>query len=112
MPAKCWDCGETGHVVADCPNQAIAASDGRPPWCGFCDERTRQVDHGRSASRCQECHPQRRQQLRQHRRCPRCHVAVYEWDNGECGSHSGPGMPDKRPGREHIDAIVRAKGTQ
>ena len=109
MPATCWDCGETGHVVADCPNAAFTGTpDGKPPWCGICDERTRLLDGGTPVTRCQTCHPDGRKQLKQNRKCPRCHVTVYEWDNGDCGSHSGPHVPDKRPPRETIDAIVSA----
>lgn len=105
----CFGCKQEGHIERNCPNKGIDAS-GKPPWCGFCDERTRHIDHGNTVSRCQECHPARRQQLRQHRKCPSCHVTVYEWDNSPCGSHAGPSSPDKRPDREHIDAIVGAKG--
>lgn len=109
MPAKCWDCGETGHVVADCPNRAIAGGDGRPPWCGICDERTRLMGTD-VAHRCPVCHPESRRQLRQHRKCPSCHVTVYEWDNAPCGSHASPAAKDRRPAREHIDAIVTEHG--
>ena len=112
MPATCWECGQSGHVVADCPNKAFTASnDSGPPWCGICDERTRLLDLGDSMARCQTCNPQRRQQLRQHRKCPHCHVTVHEWDHAPCGQHSGPTVPDRRPDRQHIDAIVAAEGT-
>jgi len=87
---KCYGCGDEGHLERDCPNVSIDAS-GKPSWCGFCDERTRLVDRGDTVSRCQRCHPQRHQRLRQIRTCPACHVTVYQWDNEPCGSHSSPG---------------------
>ncbi len=109
MPAKCWDCGETGHVVADCPNRAAAGTDGRPPWCGICDEHTRLMGID-EMHRCPVCHPLGRKQLRQHRKCPQCHVTVYEWDTAPCGRHASPAVTkDTRPTREHIDAIVTAE---
>lgn len=100
----CYGCGDKGHLEAECPNTGIDTT-GKPPWCGFCDERTRLIDGGLVA-RCQQCHPLRHQMLKQHRRCPRCKMAVYEWDNGECGNHAAPTAPDRRPGREHIDAVI------
>lgn len=108
MPAKCWDCGETGHVVADCPNQAVAASDGKPPWCGICDERTRLIGFD-IVSRCQQCHPMARKQLRQFRRCPHCRALVYEWDTAiDCSGHTMPHAADRRPDRQHIREITGA----
>jgi len=104
----CRGCGDKGHFERDCPNAGIDTS-GRPPWCGFCDERTRLVDGGDVMSRCLQCHPARHQTLKQHRRCPHCHMIVYQWDNGECGSHSSPAAKDRRPEREEIDAIVAAQ---
>jgi hypothetical protein len=29
-----------------------------------------------------------RQQLKQHKKCPACHMTVYEWDMSQCGNHS------------------------
>ena len=108
MPATCWDCGETGHVVADCPNAAFTGtSDGKPPWCGACDERTRMFGLD-VAHRCPVCNPNRRQSLKQHRKCPSCHQTAHEWDNAPCGSHSGPDAKDRRPDRDHIEQIVAA----
>jgi hypothetical protein len=104
----CHGCGDKGHFESECPNKGIDAT-GKPPWCGFCDERTRTIDHGESASRCQICHPQRHKQLRQHRKCPSCHMTVYEWDNAPCGSHSGPTAPDRRPERETIERVIRTE---
>jgi Zinc knuckle len=104
----CFGCGDKGHLERDCPNRAATGTDGKPPWCGFCDERTRLIDHGETASRCQECHPARRKQLRQHRKCPLCHVTIYEWDNAPCGNHHGPASPDNRPPRQRIDEIITA----
>lgn len=101
----CYGCGGKGHIESECPNAGIDAT-GKPPWCGFCDERTRHIDHGQSVSRCQECHPLRRQAVKQDRRCPSCHQLVYEWDTAPCGSHVGPAATDRRPEREHIDAVI------
>lgn len=103
----CFGCRAEGHIEANCPNAAID-SDGRPPWCGICDERTRLLDAGALVARCQTCHPQRHQQLRQNRKCPACHVTVYEWDNAPCGYHAGPTAPDRRPEREDIRDVVAA----
>ena len=102
---KCYGCGDEGHIEPHCPN-AVFDDGGRPSWCGFCDEKTRLIDHGHSASRCQQCHPARNKQLRQHRKCPHCHVTVYDWDNEPCGRHAGPSVPDNRPDRETIDGLL------
>lgn len=104
---KCFDCGEDGHIAPNCPNGEIDAT-GKPPWCGFCSERTRLIDAGDLVARCQQCHPHRARQLPQHRKCPRCHVTVYRWDEEECGSHASPANPDRRMERVRIDAIVAA----
>jgi len=101
----CHGCGSKGHFERDCPNTGID-SDGKPPWCGICDERTRLLDLGGSMAHCQTCNPQRHKHLKQHRKCPSCHVTVYEWDHAPCGQHAGPDVPDKRPDREHIQQIV------
>ena len=104
---KCYGCGAAGHFESECRNAAIDTA-GKPPGCGICDERTRQVNLGDTAGRCTVCHPLARKQLKQHRKCPRCHATVHEWDNGDCGSHSGPTAPDRRPERKHIEQIVGA----
>jgi len=94
MPATCFDCGDRGHVAADCPNREI--TDTRPRWCGVCDPRTRLVAVNRDATevtRCQECHPTPRKPLAQHKRCPACKMIVHEWDTAACGEHSVPGAP-------------------
>lgn len=103
----CFGCRGEGHIEANCPNAVF--DDGQPPWCGFCDEKTRLIDHGDSVSRCQQCHPNRRKQLRQCRKCPYCHVTVYEWDNAECGRHAGPAAPDRRPPREAIRNVLEPR---
>ncbi len=103
----CYGCGGTGHIAAECTNPGIDASGN--PWCGICDERTRHIDQGGTVARCPVCHPLRKQQLRQHRKCPRCHMTVYEHDNAECGNHAGPHVPDRRPDRETIKNVVRAE---
>jgi hypothetical protein len=101
MPS-CFECGDTGHMAYSCPNKA-AISDGRPIWCGTCDERTRHVDLGDRIRRC-ECHPESHKLPSHMRRCPRCHVITVTWDQAECGRHhiagvhpeyAGPGrVPD------------------
>ena len=102
----CHGCGATGHFESECPNAGIDAM-GKPPWCGICDERTRHVSLGESlVGRCTACHPLRGKQLRQHRKCPSCHMTVYEHDNSPCGQHSGPTATDRRLDREHIEHIV------
>lgn len=108
MPAICWECGEAGHVAGDCPNKALASDNGKPPWCGICDERTRLIGLD-VVSRCQACHPLARKLLKQFRRCPHCHALVYEWDSSpDCASHKMPDAPDRRPEREHIREITRS----
>jgi hypothetical protein len=110
MPAICYGCGESGHIESECPYAAELAADGKPPWCGICDHRTRLVqvsdDGERIPKRCPECHPNRRKHLAQLHRCNACKCLVYEWDNARCGHHEMPGVTDKRPGREHIEEIV------
>jgi Zinc knuckle len=104
---RCFDCGQDGHIAANCTNREIDSS-GKPPWCGICDETTRLIDAGDLAARCQQCHPQRNRQLPQHRKCPSCHMTVHKWDNGECGKHSSPAIAGQRPDRAHVEAIVAA----
>jgi Zinc knuckle len=104
---RCFDCGDDGHIAANCPNVTVDVG-GKPRWCGFCDERTRLIDRGDVAARCQECHPLRHRQLKQHRKCPFCHMTVYEWDHSPCGEHSSPVAADRRPEKEHIDAVIAA----
>ena len=103
---RCFDCGAEGHIAPNCPNKELAA-DGRPPWCGICDQRTRLIGvPGGMLARCQECHPLARENLKQFRRCQSCKQLVYEYDTAPCGFHAARDAPDRRPERGEIDAIV------
>ena len=101
MAFNCWECGATGHVGAECPN-IEQIGDGRPMWCGTCDERSRHWydDQGR-AHRCQ-CHPLSHLPLKQNRRCPSCKATVYIWDLAPCDQHQPVGRQ-----LEHIDLAPR-----
>lgn len=110
----CYGCGGKGHLERDCTNTGIDTTghypDGTPKtlWCGLCDERTRLIGHD-TVTRCQQCHPLARKQLKQFRRCPRCHATVYEWDNAiDCTAHAAPHATDRRPDRQHIRQITGA----
>lgn len=92
MTVKCWDCGDTGHIAGACPNTAATGSDGKPPWCGSCDERTRLVDLGDKMRRCHQCHPLRGRMLPQHRGCPSCGEFIYVWDHAGCDNHQPVGV--------------------
>lgn len=91
----CYGCGDKGHIERECPNAAIDAG-GKPGWCGICDERTRLHETETGMIRCQQCHPLRRQQLKQNRKCPLCKVTIVEWDNAPCGSHAIAGTARER----------------
>ena len=89
----CWECGDAGHAAASCPNKAeITGTDGKPPWCGTCDERTRLIDAGDKMRRCSRCHPLRGKMLAQDRRCGSCGQLVYVWDQAACGNHQEVGV--------------------
>jgi hypothetical protein len=89
----CWECGDQGHTATGCPNAVRApAADGKPLWCGSCDERTRLVDLGDKMMRCRQCHPLRGRMLPQHRGCPSCGEVVYVWDHAGCDNHQAVGV--------------------
>ena len=91
---RCFNCGESGHLSSSCPSrQGSAEGIERPEWCGYCDVRTRLIDHGSYVERCQVCwawpakgtYPQ--QQLPQHQRCGGCRRIIYSWDEAPCDRH-------------------------
>jgi Zinc knuckle len=92
---ECYRCGQEGHTRANCPQDApLPAStpsgrndNGKPPWCGQCDPRTRLVDHGDYMTRCAWCHPAGSKTLAQHRRCGGCGELIYTWDALPCTKH-------------------------
>jgi hypothetical protein len=107
MPAKCFECGKSGHVAGDCPDREVTNPSDKPMWCHNCDRRSRLVMTGDTASRCPRCHPLAHLPLVQHVRCPGCRMVVYSWDINECGRHSSPVMTaDNRPEREEIALII------
>jgi ribosomal protein L32 len=94
MPAKCYECGEYGHISADCPQKlyAVEVGDGKPPWCGQCDRETRLVyfvrDGIETARRCAACHPRSTTLPVTYSKCRGCGHAIYAWDvRSECGRH-------------------------
>lgn len=87
---KCFQCQKYGHLAKDCPEVVFAAElgtagDGRPPWCGKCDQKTRLLGDINRPHRCPECHPEK--DLPTQFRICKCGNAVYRWDRSECGSH-------------------------
>jgi len=98
---KCFECGDPGHVATSCPN-IEQLGDGRPMWCGTCDQRSRHYYDARGrAIRCQ-CHPLSHQLLKQHSRCPACKQVIYQWDPSECGHHQETGKQ-----WEHVETGAR-----
>jgi zinc knuckle protein len=89
---RCFECGDDGHIARECPNLGITSADGKPPWCGSCDETTRLVDLGDKMKRCTACHPLRGRMLAQDRRCPVCRQIVYVWDHSACDNHQEVGI--------------------
>ena len=94
--AKCFKCQQPGHFAANCPEVVFAeelgtASDGRPPWCGQCDKRTRTLFDAQAdkVTRCPRCNPN--QDLQPQFKYCKCGNAIYKWDKSECGSHQEVG---------------------
>lgn len=114
MP-RCFDCGDTGHMAYNCPNRA-AINDGRPIWCGTCDEHSRHVQAdatGDAMKRC-HCHPGSHKMLPQHRRCPSCRTVVYTWNTSGCDGHRlvgahlpyAPPVPPRGPDHERLRLVA------
>ena len=131
----CFRCGDSDHLSYDCPNRTSsystpgaspatpAASDGKPRWCGTCDENTRHIDLADGTVKHCQCHPLSHEQLKLHRKCPQCHATVVDWDNSPCGRHTLAGVqrdyigPTPAPYRppavpEPHPEVERARATQ
>lgn len=115
---KCFECGDEGHIARECPNLGMTGEDGKPIWCGSCDETTRLVDLGDKLRRCYQCHPLRGKMLAQDRRCPSCRQIVYVWDHAACDNHQAVGVhreyvgkPASRPVRseDSLRALAAAQ---
>jgi hypothetical protein len=118
LPPTCFECGDTGHVKADCPN--LAYVDGTASgWCGTCDERTRHVELADSRVKRCSCHPAHRHALAQHRRCPSCHLTIVTWDSAQdCVHHilggiprqyAGPAVREITPDEDALRALAAAQ---
>jgi len=96
--AACYACGQPGHFKSQCSSPpahtrsagAPVQTDSRPPWCGQCDERTRQAALNAELTlmqRCPRCHPLAAA-APQHRVCPSCREITYAWEADlPCGKH-------------------------
>ena len=112
MPARCFTCGEVGHVSADCPE--LDNVDTRPAWCGICDARTRLVTVDLASGRVKRCtcHPAAQKPLTQHKRCPACKAIVHAWDTAACGEHSVPGVRPVRASAPVMEPLPEHRGHQ
>lgn len=92
MAVICNACGLPGHIARECMNVKYLDEDGKPMWCGECDERARLRETADDKmTRCR-CHPASHKLIPHHRVCPHCHVTTVAWDESDCGKHHVAGV--------------------